>query len=91
MNASYPWIVPFEFSRFYHYFVYLRVLRALTPILEWSKLLVDLTIIFERNSQIATLRETDVSATSTFAIYDTLVKQLPISNNGPIGKRYIAL
>ena len=34
-----------------------------------------LTINFERNSQIVTLSETDVSATFTFAIYDTLVKQ----------------
>ena len=40
-----------------------------------------LTINFERNSQIVTLSETDVSATltftATFAIYDTLVKRPP--------------
>ena len=36
-----------------------------------------LTINFERNSQIVTLSKTDVSATftSTFAIYDTLMKR----------------
>ena len=43
-----------------------------------------LTINFERNSQIVTLSETDVSAaltfTSTFAIYDTLHARKDNSN-----------
>ena len=79
---SLKYLVTLEFSRFYCYFVCLRVYttcintNARVPLTARR-----LTINFERNSQIVTFSETYVSATFTFtytlAIYDTLVTQPP--------------